>query len=105
LISQYGKPAFCKIDVEGGELDVLQGLSQPLTALSFEYIPAVIETALQCIDRLSQLGNYEYNWRVSEFPRLRSPGWLSPQEMTAGLQRMPRDANSGDVYARLMRTE
>lgn len=104
LIAQYGKPAFCKIDVEGGELEVLQGLSQPLAALSFEYIPAVVETALKCIDRLSQLGDYEYNWRVSEFPRLRSPVWLSPRDMAAQLQRMPRDANSGDVYARLMRT-
>lgn len=104
LIAQYGKPAFCKIDVEGGELDVLQGLSQPLAGLSFEYIPAVIETAVGCLERLSQLGEYEYNWRVSEFPRLRSPVWLSTQEMAAQLRRMPRDTNSGDVYARLMRT-
>jgi FkbM family methyltransferase len=101
LIAQYGKPAFCKIDVEGAELDVLQGLSQALPGLSFEYIPAVIETALGCIDRLGQLGDYEYNWRVSEWPWLRSPIWLSPEAMTACLQRMPRDSDSGDVYARL----
>jgi FkbM family methyltransferase len=104
LIARYGKPVFCKIDVEGAELDVLQGLSQALPALSFEYIPAVIENALGCIDRLSQLGEYEYNWRVSEFPWLRSPVWLKPQEMAAQLQRMPTDGNSGDVYARLIRT-
>ena len=101
LISQYGRPAFCKIDVEGTELDVLQGLSQALPALSFEYIPAMIETALVCINRLGQLGCYEYNWRVSEFPRLRSPVWLSPQDMAANLTRMSPESNSGDVYARL----
>jgi FkbM family methyltransferase len=101
LISQYGKPAFCKIDVEGAELEVLQGLSQALPALSFEYIPAMIDTAIACIKRLDQLGHYEYNWRVSEFPRLRSSVWLSSQEMTANLGRMPADGNSGDVYARL----
>lgn len=101
LIAQYGLPAFCKIDVEGAELDVLQGLSQALPALSFEYIPAMIDTAIGCIDRLGQLGNYEYNWRVSEWPRLRSSHWLSAQEMTAQLQSMPRAGNSGDVYARL----
>ena len=104
LIAQYGKPVFCKIDVEGAELDVLQGLSQPLPALSFEYIPAVIETAVGCIERLSQLGEYEYNWRVSEFPRLRSSAWLSPTEMAAQLESMSSDDNSGDVYARLVRT-
>jgi FkbM family methyltransferase len=101
LIEQYGKPAFCKIDVEGAELDVLRGLSQALPALSFEYIPATIETALGCIDRLSQLGDYEYNWRVSEWPRLRSREWLSPQAMAEQLQRLSRNSNSGDVYARL----
>ena len=104
LIAQYGKPAFCKIDVEGAELVVLQGLSQPLPALSFEYIPAVIETAVGCIERLSQLGEYEYNWRVSEFPRLRSSVWLNSTEMAAQLESMSRDDNSGDVYARLVRT-
>lgn len=104
LIAQYGKPAFCKIDVEGAELDVLRGLSQPLPALSFEYIPAAMEIALGCIDRMSQLGDYEYNWRVSEWPRLRSPAWLSSQEMLAQLKSMSPEDNSGDVYARLVRT-
>jgi hypothetical protein len=100
LIAQYGAPAFCKIDVEGAELEVLQGLSQPIPALSFEYIPAKIDTALECIERLNQLGYYEYNWRVSEFPRWRSSVWLSLQEMTATLAHMPREENSGDIYAR-----
>ena len=99
LIAQYGRPAFCKIDVEGAELDVLQGLSQALPALSFEYTPAMIETALGCINRLGQLGHYEYNWRVSEWPWLRSPIWLSAQDMAANLTRMEHDSNSGDIYA------
>jgi FkbM family methyltransferase len=103
LIARYGRPVFCKIDVEGAEWEVLSGLSQPLPALSFEYIPALIETAIGCIDRLSQLGEYEYNWRVSEFPRLRSPMWLNPRDMVTQLQRMRRDDNSGDVYARCKR--
>ena len=103
LIAQYGKPAFCKIDVEGAEGEVLQGLSQPLPALSFEYLPATIETAVGCIERLCHLGEYEYNWRVSEWPSLRSPVWLSPQDMIARLVHMSREANSGDVYARLIR--
>jgi FkbM family methyltransferase len=102
LIAQYGKPAFCKIDVEGGELAVLEGLQQPLAALSFEFIPAVAEIAMKCIERLSKLGEYEYNWRVTEWPRWRSPHWLSPREMAAQLRYMPRDGDSGDVYARLV---
>lgn len=102
LIAQYGRPVFCKIDVEGAELDVLNGLSQGLPALSFEYIPAMIETAVGCVDRLNQLGNYEYNWRVSEFPRLRSLVWLDSLGMISHLRAMSPNDDSGDVYARLI---
>ncbi len=38
LINRYGAPDLCKIDVEGSELAVLQGLSRPLPLLSLEYI-------------------------------------------------------------------
>jgi FkbM family methyltransferase len=102
LIVRFGTPVFCKIDVEGAEPDVLAGLSHALPALSFEYIPVVIETAVECIERLGQLGEYEYNWRVGEWPRLRSPVWLRPREMTAQLRRLSPDDNSGDIYARLI---
>jgi len=100
LIGQYGEPAFCKIDVEGAELHVLQGLSRPLKSLSFEYLPAAIDVAQGCIERLGALGRYQYNWSVSEWPWLRSAAWLSPQQMTAHLQQLPPTAPSGDVYAR-----
>ncbi len=39
LIGRFGPPSFVKIDVEGGELAVLSGLSCPVRALSFEYLP------------------------------------------------------------------
>jgi FkbM family methyltransferase len=100
LIEEHGEPVFCKIDVEGAELDVLRGLSRPLKCLSFEYLPAAIGVAQGCIERLGTLEHYEYNWSVSEWPWLRSPAWVSAQQMTAHLQQLPPTAASGDVYAR-----
>lgn len=100
LIAQYGEPAFCKIDVEGYELEVLCGLSKAIRALSFEYIPAAIDIALDCIERLGQLAMYEFNWSPGESHRLQSAVWLSPDEMAAHLTNMPVDGRSGDVYAR-----
>jgi FkbM family methyltransferase len=100
LIARYGEPTFCKIDVEGAELEVLRGLSRPLEVLSFEYIPAAIDVAVGCIDRLGELGRYEYNWSPGEPPRLRSSVWLSPAQMADLLRRMPIRERSGDVYAR-----
>src|ERR687885_1949663 len=58
LISDHGEPAFCKVDTEGYDLQVLQGLSRPLPALSFEYVPPALDLALDCLRRLSELGPY-----------------------------------------------
>lgn len=101
LIAEYGVPAFCKIDVEGFELEVLRGLSQPVAALSFEYIPASMDVALGCINRLEQLGRYEYNHSPGESHRLQNERWLDAEAMRQLLLGISH--GSGDVYARLLR--
>jgi hypothetical protein len=99
LIEAHGVPAFCKIDVEGFELEVLRGLSQPIAGLSFEHIPASVHIALGCMERLGQLGDYEYNYSPGETHRLQQEQWLDVREMSVMLQGLTR--GSGDVYARL----
>jgi hypothetical protein len=100
LIALYGEPSFCKIDAEGYELKVLCGLSKAIRALSFEHVPAVMDIALDCIERLGQLAMYEFNWSPGESHRLQSALWLSPDEMTDHLTSIPVNGLSGDVYAR-----
>lgn len=66
LIETYGVPAFCKIDVEGGEAGVLMGLSQPLAALSFEAHDFDHAKAEACIALLQALGDYHYEYAPLE---------------------------------------
>jgi FkbM family methyltransferase len=63
LIGRFGAPDFCKIDVEGLELEVLRGLSRPVPALSFEYhaIEAELERTRACLDLLGRLGPMRLN--------------------------------------------
>lgn len=101
LIATYGEPAFCKIDVEGFENQVLVGLSRPLRALSFEYLPAAHEDALAALDRVEALGDYRYNYSPVETMRWIDDSWLNAGELRAVLDRIRPTGRSGDIYARL----
>ena len=100
LIERFGEPAFVKIDVEGAEPGVLAGLSRPVRALSFEYLPRAVDYARMCMARLSMLGNYQYNWSRGESYRFAQERWTSAAELASGLESAAAQQRAGDVYAR-----
>ena len=97
LIQQFGVPEFVKIDVEGAEPMVLAGLSHPISVMSFEYLPQELNRVQKCIEHLSTLGNYRYNWSPGETYRLAGDSWMNGHELLSALDAQTR---SGDVYAR-----
>lgn len=101
LIDAYGTPAFCKIDVEGFESEVLRGLSRAIPALSFEFTPEIITNAFACIDHLQDLGSYEYNYAMLNEVSFRLPKWIDESAMKTILRSLPKNGPTGDVYARL----
>ncbi len=105
LVAMYGKPAFCKIDVEGFEVEVLSGLSSPIRALSFEYLPPAHDLALAAVDRLESLGAYRYNYSAVETMRFTSDRWLDAADLRAVLDQHRPLGRSGDVYARLIQSQ
>ncbi len=102
LVAEHGMPDFIKIDVEGHELEVLQGLCTPVRALSFEFTTIQRDVGHACIHRLSDLGRYEFNISLGEEHRLQHGEWIGSSDMQDELARLPQSANSGDVYARLV---
>ncbi len=101
LIERFGAPAFIKMDVEGAEPGVLAGLSHPVRALSFEYLPRALDYACVCLERLRALGAYRYNWSLGESYRLTEERWMTGDELADALKTAAAQRRPGDVYARL----
>jgi FkbM family methyltransferase len=106
LIASHGIPSFIKIDVEGYESVVLQGLSMPVPRLSFEYTPEHLGPARECLERLSSLGPYSFNISVDESMELSLPSYVGKVEMGRVLEAIEQRAGeepSGDIYAAIAR--
>ncbi len=100
-IEKYGTPQFLKIDAEGSEAAILEGLSRAVKVLSFEFLPSCADRALACIRLVERLGRYEFNFSKGETMRLRYPDWLNAEEIDSFIREYPKEGKSGDVYARL----
>ncbi len=103
LIAKHGVPQFCKIDVEGFELNVLKGLTHKIPFLSFEYcVPEMMENMLQCMQCLHQLSpTGTFNYSIAESMELALKDWVSYEEIIA-ITQTPNFINTlfGDVYFR-----
>lgn len=102
LIKQFGKPKFCKIDVEGYELEVLKGLSESIEIISFEYtIPEFTNKAIDCINHLNNIGNIECNYSAGETLKLALDSWLEPDKFISLFKQLHLNGIiDGDIYVR-----
>lgn len=101
LIARFGAPVFVKIDVEGFELAVLQGLSRPVRCVSFEFTPECADAGLACVARLESLGFARFNYSAGESVCFESTEWIGASAVRARLESLRGDVHTfGDVYAR-----
>ena len=105
MIQTYGRPRFCKIDVEGFEPQVLEGLTGPIPALSIEYHlrPADMVKMVECLDRLSRFGAFRVNVTPFETLQFALRDWLEPGEFIRFFhEQLPRlnGYEYGDAFVR-----
>lgn len=100
LIAEYGVPAFCKLDIEGFELEAMKGLSTPLPHLSFEFLHPGLEGVAGVLDHLEGLGSYRYRFSLRERHRFTTAPDLDRHDLLEVLHRLRGQVISGDIYAR-----
>jgi FkbM family methyltransferase len=106
VIDEFGVPSFCKIDVEGWELEVLKGLSRPIPLISFEYrqIEGGLEKVVACLDHLGRLGGLSINITPAENLEFAFPEWCSPEEFFNRFPSVFRGRDEffyGDIFVRM----
>jgi len=103
-ILMYGTPKYIKIDVEGYELEVLKGLSNPVQNISIEFTAEDVENSYNCIDYITMLGDFSFNYSTGENLILSEQKWKSKDDIKNCLNRLCIKNNKawGDVYAKLL---
>ena len=101
LISEYGLPRYCKIDVEGFELQVIKGLSRPISFISFEFTREFKDDIKLITEHLMSITLYEYNYCLGEEPGFRLAEWTNPTALFNSLSSVPDPLMWGDIYARV----
>ena len=98
LIRKYGTPKFCKIDVEGFELEVLKGLSQPLHYVSLEFAKEFLDDTEKCLQLLANLGAKKFNFSEGDSLVLFSTEWFTLTELMNKMRSFQSKDFWGDVY-------
>lgn len=101
-ILRFHKPDYIKIDVEGFELDVLKGLTQPVPYISFEVtLPETVELAKKCIEYVSGLGMYKFLMPQNNLGQ--SANWISKDDMMGYLNELVLKGElvSADIFCKL----
>ena len=103
-IKEYGVPSFIKIDVEGYEFEVLKGLTRPINFISIEFTAEDIGNTHNCIDLISNLGEYLFNYSIGESHSFEETSWKNKEQIEYLLsQKCLNDTRCwGDIYAKFI---
>jgi FkbM family methyltransferase len=103
LVARFGQPEFVKIDVEGMDADVLQGLTRRPRLLSFEYHTAapLWTNTRECFNQAERLGFREANLTEMAIPKFLFPSWIRINDALSKIEHWHEIGDRwGDVIVR-----
>ncbi len=104
-ILRFGVPAYCKIDVEGWEYEVIRALSQPIPLISFEYHLGArnIDRTIACLDHLASLGTLHVDITPAEVSAFYFESWMSYEDFRRFFPshfQLEQGFHYGDIFVR-----
>jgi len=105
-IRALGIPYYCKIDVEGWELEVLNGLTNAIPMISFEYHlnKKDIQKVKQCLQKLKIFGESHVNVTSAEQCEFVFQNWMALEQFVewfpGNLQQLIKGGLYGDIFVK-----
>jgi len=99
LIEEYGVPDFCKIDVEGYELDILSHLSHKIPIIEFEFTGGFISNTIKIIELLDKQNTY-YNFNLNENPKFELKEWVKAKSIITIINELPINRLHGNIFVK-----
>ena len=100
LVQHYGDPYFIKIDVEGFEESVLDGLSVQPPLLSFEFHLTYFDAAVRCLNKSLFAADSKFNFAFEDPVQFELPDWTTREGVQRVLADMPRGDQYGDIFVK-----
>ena len=99
LVQAYGMPGYIKIDVEGFEEHVLDGLSRFPQLISFEFHANQPDATARCLDRAAFAG-YRFNYAMGDPQCFELGEWTDSSTLKREISTIagPGDGH-GDIFA------
>jgi len=101
VIEEYGIPDYVKIDVEGYEYEVLQGLTKllPDTIFCFEWHEEHWDIVLKCIEYIKTIGYTKFTYKEMDHPwEDRDIDWSTWDDINIGEIIIERKERWGMIY-------
>lgn len=99
IINDYGIPDFCKIDVEGYELEILSHLSHEIPIIEFEFTGGFISNTIKIIELLNKQ-NTCYNYNLNESPKFELKKWVNAKTMITIINDLPINRLHGNIFVK-----
>lgn len=100
LINEYGLPNYCKIDVEGYELEILSNLTYKIPLIEFEFTEKFIDETIKILEILDKY-NYQYNYILNENLEFQLTKWVSSDEIKDIIKSLNKEKLHGNLFCKI----